>query len=109
MMKTDFYAEAGTVMIASRLRRLADQLMQHGSLVYLDEDLAFEPAWFPVFYYLYRHGPHGMTEIAGALHVSHPHVNQIGKQLIAADLVMAYRDRNDKRRRVLALTSTGRT
>lgn len=104
----DVLAELGPLALASRLKRLADGLMQDGIRVYQDSGVEFEPRWFPVYYYLSRSGPSAVTEIARGLGVSHPAVNQVAKELIGANILATYKDRRDKRKRVLALTRHGK-
>lgn len=105
----DLLRDLGALALGSRLKRLSDRLMQDGIKVYRDSGLAFEPKWFPVYYYLSKVGPSAVTDVARGLGVSHPSVNQIAKEMIAADLVAAYKDTRDKRRRVLALTKLGKS
>lgn len=104
----DLLEEIGVLGLASRLKRLSDALMQDGVRVYQTAGAGFEPRWFPVFLFLYHRGPTAITEIARGVGVSHPAVNKVANELIAARLVAPYRDRKDKRKRVLALTSAGR-
>lgn len=107
-LKMDLLDEMGALALGSRLKRLSDALMQDGVKIYQQLGMGFEPRWFPVFSYLYRRGPTSITELARGLGVSHPGINKIANELIDARLVMPYRDRKDKRKRVLALTRTGR-
>ncbi len=104
----DLLEELGALALSSRLKRLSDALMQAGGRIYDEVHPGFEPRWFPVFSYLYKKGPTSITGLAKGLGVSHPGINKVGNELIEARLVSPYRDRNDKRKRVLALTSTGR-
>ena len=104
----DALAELGALALGSRLKRLSDCLMQEGVRVYQKAGVGFEPRWFPVYSFLYRRGPTAITALARGLGVSHPGINKVANELIAAKLVAPYRDRNDKRKRVLALTSHGR-
>lgn len=104
----DLLEELGVLALGGRLKRLADSLMQDGSRIYEEVHPGFEPRWFPVFSYLYKKGPTSITGLAKGLGVSHPGINKVGNELIEARLVAPYRDRNDKRKRVLALTSVGR-
>lgn len=104
----DLLEELGALALGSRLKRLADALMQDGSRIYDEVHPGFEPRWFPVFSYLYKKGPTSITGLAKGLGVSHPGINKVANELIAVRLVAPYRDRNDKRKRVLALTSVGR-
>ena len=104
----DALGELGALALGSRLKRLSDCLMQEGVRVYEKAGIGFEPRWFPVYSYLYRKGPTAITALARGLGVSHPGINKIANELIEVKLVAPYRDRNDKRKRVLALTSHGR-
>lgn len=104
----DLLEELGALALGSRLKRLSDALMQDGGRIYEEVHPGFEPRWFPVFSYLYKKGPTSITGLAKGLGVSHPGINKVGNELIEARLVAPYRDRNDKRKRLLALTSSGR-
>ena len=104
----DLLEELGALALGGRLKRLADALIQDGSRIYEEVHPGFEPRWFPVFSYLYKKGPTSITGLAKGLGVSHPGINKVANELIEVRLVAPYRDRNDKRKRVLALTSTGR-
>ncbi|HAB46299.1 MAG TPA: hypothetical protein DCE20_08760 [Gammaproteobacteria bacterium] len=57
---------------------------------------------------LYRGGPASIVALSEQLKISHPAVVQIARNLMAAEYVADYRDRRDKRRRLLALTNSGR-
>lgn len=57
---------------------------------------------------LYRNGPASIVALSARLKISHPAVVQLARNLIAAEYVADYRDRRDKRRRLLALTNSGR-
>ncbi len=100
--------DLGALGLAGRLKRLSDALAQDTASVYKAIDPGFEARWFSVFVFLYRNGPTSITALAKGLGVSHPGINKIANELIAAKLVAPYRDRGDKRKRVLALTSLGR-
>jgi GNAT superfamily N-acetyltransferase len=104
----DILRDLGTLALGSRLKRLSDRLMQDGIRVYRDSGVEFEPKWFPVYYYLSTVGPSAVTDIARGLGITHPSVNQIAREMIATDLVAAYKDTSDKRKRVLALTKRGK-
>ncbi len=105
---TDFLAGLGALALGSRLKRCADQLMADGQRVYESLSESFQPRWFPVVSYLAERGPTPVTGLARGLGVSHPGINKVVNELIEARLVASYRDRNDKRKRVIALTGEGR-
>jgi len=104
----DFLEELGALALGGRLKRLSDALMQDGSRIYEQVHPGFQSRWVAVFSYLYKKGPTSITALAKGLGVSHPGINKIANELIEVRLVAPYRDRNDKRKRVLALTSFGR-
>ena len=104
----DLLEELGALALGGRLKRLADALMQDGGRIYEQVHPGFQARWFAVFSYLYKKGPTSITGLAKGLGVSHPGINKIANELIKVRLVAPYRDRNDKRKRVLALTSSGR-
>ena len=101
----DIMDQLGSLALALRLKRLSDQILQDGIKLYRHTGLAFEPKWFPVFYYLKEVGPTSVTDLARGLGVTHPGINQISREMISAELVVSYKDMGDKRKRVLALTS----
>ena len=107
--QVDVLREIGALAFGSRLKRLSDRVMQDGVKMYRATGLAFEPKWFPVFYYLSELGPSSIMDIARGLGISHPSINQIAREMTNANLISAYKDANDKRRRVLALTSYGKS
>ncbi len=104
----DVIRDLGPLALGSRLKRVSDKLMRDGIRIYRENDLAFEPKWFPVFYYLGEIGPSAVTDLARGLGITHPSVNQIAKEMISAGLVASYKDTKDKRKRVLALTTLGK-
>lgn len=58
---------------------------------------------------LYRNGPVSISQLSEELGVSHPAVLKIAGEFIGKEWVADYRDRRDKRRRLLALTNSGST
>ena len=105
----DFLEELGALALGGRLKRLSDALMQDGGRIYEQVHPGFQSRWVAVFTYLYKKGPTSITALAKGLGVSHPGINKIANELIEVRLVAPYRDRSDKRKRVLALTSSGRS
>ncbi len=104
----DIIRELGELALSNRLKRLSDRLMQDGIRVYKDAGVEFEPRWFPLYYYLIVQGPSAVMDIAKGLGISHPAVSQVAKEMIAAGLLASYKDANDKRKRLLAMTKKGR-
>jgi len=108
VQSTDILGELGPLALGSRLKRLSDALLQEGAKIYEESGIRFQARWFPVYVYLYRRGPTSITGLARGLGVSHSGINKVANELIEAKLAAPYRDRSDKRKRVLALTSLGR-
>ncbi len=105
----DVIRQLGPLALGSRLKRLSDRLMQDGIKIYKHAGLDFEPKWFPVYYYLAEIGPSSVMDIARGIGITHPSVNQIAKEMISKGYVAAYKDPKDKRKRVLALSSLGKS
>ena len=64
--------------------------------------------WVRLGMLLLQCGPTTIMVLSERLAISHPAVLQIAKRLKAEDRVADFRDRRDKRKRMLALTSKGR-
>ena len=103
----DLIAELGASSLGSRLKRLGDLLYQDYAKLYEFAGVPFKPIWFLILNYLSTRESGSITEIASALHVTHPYVNQIAGDLIKRQIIEAFADPNDKRRRMLRLTDSG--
>jgi DNA-binding MarR family transcriptional regulator len=104
----DLITQLGPLALASRLRRLSERLSRDASRIYQDHKIEFEAPWFPVMYLLGQRSPMAVTSIARALGITHPAVNQLAQAMAGKDLVVAARDAEDDRRRLLSLSAKGR-
>jgi ribosomal protein S18 acetylase RimI-like enzyme len=104
----DLIIELGELALASRLKRLSERLMRDVSRVYKELDEPFEARWFPLLRALLEESPQGVTQVARALGLTHPAVNQLAGEMARAGLLLAARDRRDERRRLLRLSKRGR-
>lgn len=104
----DLIQRLGPLAFASRLKRLADQLQRDVSKVYEQLDMDVEARWFPVLYLLSQEQRLGVTEIADRLGMTHPSVNQIAGAMSRHGLLASSKDKDDERRRLLALNARGR-
>ena len=104
----DLITDLGELALASRLKRLSERLMRDVSRVYRELDAPFEARWFPLLRALLEESPQGVTQVARALGLTHPAVNQLAGEMARAGLVLAARDRRDERRRLLRLSKKGR-
>lgn len=109
MHKTDdFIRELGELGLGSRLKRLSERLNRSVTMIYRDQEVAFEPFWFPTVYLLYREKELSVTEIASALQMTHPAIIHIVKDLERQGYIRRRPDKTDKRRFILSLSPKGR-
>jgi len=104
----DLINDLGELALASRLKRLSERLLRDVSRVYRELDAPFEARWFPLLRALLDDSPQAVTQLARALGLTHPAVNQLAGEMARAGLVLAARDRRDERRRLLRLSNKGR-
>jgi len=103
----DYLDELGKLALGSRLKRLSERLGQEVWEVYKAQGIEFEPRWFPIFHYLGEQETAAITDIAQAVSVTHPAVNQIAQELADAGLIISISDPEDRRRRLLSLSKKG--
>lgn len=99
----------GALAFASRLKRLHERLIRDVGRVYEGLGFSFEPRWFLLFYSLSTRKSATITELASSLSQSPAAVNQVAGELLEASLIAEARLRGDDRKRLLKLTSRGRT
>lgn len=104
----DYPRSQGGAAIGARLRRLSDRIDREAERVYDDVGIAFEQRWFGLMNALTMHGPLSVGEIAEHLGVTHVAVSQTRAKLVQRGFVRMEDDPEDARRRVLALTQSGR-
>ena len=103
----DYLDSIGSLALGSRLRRLSDRLGQEVADVYTHVGVEFQPKWFPIFRLLVEQGKGSVTDIAVAIGITHPAVNQLAKEMTDAGLVTSATDNRDGRKRLLTLTERG--
>jgi DNA-binding MarR family transcriptional regulator/predicted N-acetyltransferase YhbS len=104
----DLVAELGEQAFGTRLRRLVDRMMRDVSRVYAALGVDFESRWFPTLYLLGRHSPLSITQIARALGLTHPAINQVTTAMAKRGLLTSWKDKTDERRRFVELSAKGR-
>ncbi len=104
---TELIKKLGELAAASRIKRLSESLMQDVGRIYKEQGLEFEPKWFLFFYQLSRQQPMSVTELAKAVGITYPAVNQLAAEMSRAGLVDSMSDSKDKRKRLLSLTAKG--
>ena len=100
--------ELGEMAIVSRFRRLADRMNQDNAQIFREEQIGYDPRWYLLFYLLDTRAPLSIMEVAKALGITHPTVNQLAEEIIKRGFIRAESDPKDKRRRLLSLTPTGK-
>lgn len=98
----------GSVMMGSRLKRLAERLQAGAEAIGRDCGLPTQPAHMPLLNALWIGGPVRVGEAAEAMGVSQPAVTRLAGQLSDLGLVTTEEDPADARARRLALTPRGR-
>lgn len=93
--------------LATRLKKLSDQIYQAWVLIYQTQNTDLEPSWFMVFYLLTQQAPLSLMEIAQQLTITHSAVSQVVSELTKHGLVEQIADKTDKRKRLVQLTPQG--
>ena len=100
--------ELGELFLGTRLKRLSDTLFEEVDKIYQKQGLELSSRITAIIFLLNETGHAGITQIADALGITHPAVNQMSKKLAAMGYVENQPDPNDERRRLLTLTPEGK-
>ncbi len=92
----------------TRLRLLTERIYQDGAKIYKSLGIDFEPRWFALFYLLNEKASIAVTEAAASLGYSQPAVTQTANIMVKKGLVKILKEKNDTRKRLLALTDKGK-
>lgn len=103
-----FYEDTGILILGTRLKRLSEKFLSEVGKIYERLDISFEPAWFPLFFLLYRKGSLSVTEISEELNFSQPAASQIISLLNKRGMVHLDHDLEDRRRKIVTFTDSGR-
>lgn len=104
-----FYHNTGALILGTRMKRLSEKFLQEINQVYKDENIPFEPSWFPIFYLLKNGEGRSLSEIAGELEVSHSAISQMVHILKKNGLLDELSDPYDKRRKNICLSQKGKS
>lgn len=108
MNQQDFIKQLQELALGTRLKRLSDTLMGDVAKIYKDEHLEFEPRWFTMLFLLNKEKSLSIIEIADRLKLSHPAVVQFANQMKSKNYVLEKKDKNDARKRMLAISTKGK-
>jgi len=104
----NFYQQAKSLILGTRLKRLSEKYLQEIGLIYQQLGIEFEASWFPVFYLLRAEESMTMTAMAADLEVSHSAISQMVNGLRKKGLVVLIEDQADARRKKVSLTHSGK-
>ena len=99
---------SGELMLGSRLKRLGERLFSEVGRVYRNLAIPFEPAWFPIFFLLDRHGSLSVTTLAREMGVSDPAASQLVRRIQQRGLVEIQPGERDRRIKMMVLSTSGR-
>jgi DNA-binding MarR family transcriptional regulator/predicted GNAT family acetyltransferase len=105
---TELIRKLGELATASRIKRLSESLMQDVGRIYKEQGFDFEPKWFLIFFQLSQQKAMSVTELAKAVGITYPAVNQLAAEMAGSGLVDSKSDPKDKRKRLISLTEKGR-
>ena len=106
-MTNNIIKQLGYIAIGSRLKRLSDKINLEISRLFKEQHFNVEPSWLPVIFYLNENVHASILDIASALNFTHPAAINIVNQMEKKNLVEAYQDVKDKRKRLVKLNATG--
>lgn len=98
----------GSLLLGSRLRKVAEALYAGVDEVYRSAGVDLPSRCFPILFLLRDHGRLGISELAHKLGQTHPAVSQMSRKLLQHRMVRELPDPKDDRRRLLALSAHGR-
>jgi DNA-binding MarR family transcriptional regulator len=104
----DFVTEIGLPLIAHRLRRLSEHLVESYAEWLPTSGVSAPARSLSLLTLISRDGPLPVTVIAARLKLSHPLIIGLVGKLEAEGLVVSLEDRGDRRRRPVSLTDRGR-
>lgn len=104
----DYIKSLDSLALASRLRRVLDEIQRQGKKVYSELGIGFEIRWFSVFHFLANNPESSITDIAHSLNLQHPSVIQAVNEMIEHELLQSKSASKDRRCRLASLTPKGR-
>lgn len=104
----DFIEELGTLALGTRIKNLGELLMKDMARIYQEQGVDFEPRWFTFFQLILQKKEVSVTGIAHDLKQTHPAVVQVINMLEEKGLIITTKDKEDKRKRLVRLSSKGK-
>jgi GNAT superfamily N-acetyltransferase/DNA-binding MarR family transcriptional regulator len=98
----------GFLGFGTKLKLLADKIMQQAGNVYKECGIDFEARWFTTFNLIATsREPITISEIANQLSMTHPAIIKITNALINQNLIVSQTGKTDKRKRILSVSKEG--
>lgn len=104
-MENDFLVEMGYPGLTGRLKRLNDLFVYQTREFYKSRNLEIEPNWHMIFLLLQKQEEMTVTEIAEALHLSHPAIVKLTKKMKKKGYLESSQDPEDSRKNQLRLSA----
>ncbi|MEQ6123896.1 bifunctional helix-turn-helix transcriptional regulator/GNAT family N-acetyltransferase [Pseudotenacibaculum sp. MALMAid0570] len=105
----DKFLELQELGFGSRMKRLSDTLMRDVKKVYKSLYIDFDPSLFPIFKTVSDEKIISIGELTQLLQISQPAVTQFVNILIKKGLIVVSADKNDKRKKLISLSESGKT
>jgi len=106
-MQNDLMNDMGSLLVGSRLKRLAERLQADAAAIHKDVGEQIQPGQCGLFAAVDRYGPLSVKQAAQALQISQPSVTRAANDLVKLGLVQTDTDDADKRQRNIQLTDHG--
>jgi N-acetylglutamate synthase-like GNAT family acetyltransferase/DNA-binding MarR family transcriptional regulator len=103
-MNEDFIKELGYLGIATRLKRISEQMIHSGRQMYKLLNMDIEPNWYLIFKLLEKHETLSVTEMADKLRFAHPSVITIVKKMKDNGYLESYVNPDDTRKQQFKLS-----
>jgi len=104
----DAVALEGSVMLGSRLKRLAERFQAGAERIAVECGLPTQPSQMPLMAALHRHGALSVGQAVEVLGISQPAVTRILSRLVEMELIETIRDSRDQRTKMMSLSPKGR-
>ncbi len=99
--------DLGYLSTGSRIRRIYEKLQVEGDQIYNELGIQFKSSWFPIFQSLLIENQQSITSLTERIAFTNITVKNIVRDLESSGLVTIYPNPNDKRSKIVSLTSEG--
>ncbi len=107
-MNRDFLDDLAELALGSRLKRMSERMLADAAQIYQHFGIDIQPKWFTLLALLDHKEQVSVVEAAESLGLSQPALSQFCRQLAQKKLVTFTVDKQDSRKRVVALSALGK-